>query len=575
MDKFYRERRKIIGGPGCGKTHKLLEKLKGQFDNGLTPDQVLLVGFAKATVDHLKKLCEKKFNYSSMQTDSIQTIHAYCYNAIGGDGYEVLQRSHKKEFKKKLNTDPNNWIKINTAEYDDEEQKEDFAVWGETEDHKVGLILQLVGLARHNRTTDLNGLIKYYDSCRNHGYDKLQRDEIEYVYTQYTNYKNKNGIIDFEDMLHKALSTEVVFDTYKVLIVDECQDLSRLEWKVVAKLSKNSEELYLAGDDDQAIYGWKGSDVRIFQKWPCRKREYLPQTHRLPVKIYDLAQRVVSNIETRLGNKYECKKSEEGVLESIGSLEEIDNKIKVGANMIMSARSWGKCEQFVRYLKDKGLVWQQKSTALEGRRFLSSISDSVKGTITNWHKLQKGEGLKGPVGSRLIKPLKENLVKFGKKTALTNTNRWPEAFKNPDNLFTFKDLKEKYYVLADINKEWFDVFDFRTERVVSHKKPKALYTDQADYNNYLKTAYQLDPTFEKTDILVSTIHGVKGMERNIVVMSTVWTWPSYKNFKQGTPLEQDEEVRVSYVGITRAKHELYLFEPAIKKSENYFPLLNI
>ena len=275
-----------------------------------------------------------------------------------------------------------------------------------------------------------------------------------------------------------------------------------------------------------------------------------------------------------MGNTYKVKKDEEGVLGWIAQLEEIENKIKVGANMIMCARSWNKCEYFVRYLKDKGLVWQEKTTEQEGRKFTSSVSASVKNIINNWSKLQKGEGIKGTEVMKLIKEFKEDLVVYGKKTALTNTNLCPREFLDESKLFTFSMLKKNYFVLADIKKPWFDIFIFKSQRVVTSKRPHALYENRNDYNNYLKRAYQLDPTFKKTDILVSTIHGVKGMERDIVVMSSVWTWPSYKNFKQGTPLEQDEEVRVAYVGVSRAKHELYLFDPMIKKSENYFPLLN-
>ena len=161
---------------------------------------------------------------------------------------------------------------------------------------------------------------------------------------------------------------------------------------------------------------------------------------------------------------------------------------------------------------------------------------------------------------KLIKEFKEDLVVYGKKTALINTNLCPPEFLDKEKLFTFSMLKENYFVLADIKKPWFDIFNFKSQRVVTSKRPNALYEDRDDYNNYLKRAYELDPTFKKTDILVSTIHGVKGMERDIVIMSTVWTWPSYKNFRQGTPLEQDEEVRVAYVGVSRAKHELYLFD---------------
>jgi DNA helicase-2/ATP-dependent DNA helicase PcrA len=576
-DLFYKERVKILGGPGCGKTTRLLKVLKTYLDNGLAPDRALMVGFANATVDNLRDRCEEELNYSSIQTDSIKTIHKYCLDHL--DDYKILTVSDKKEFKKKLKTDSDNWIKINTPEYDEEDQKEEFATWNGIEDGKIGLILNIVSLARHNRLKDwdkgLTQLMQYYDKCYAGGFEfKIQRDEVQYIYTQYENFKKQNNLIDFEDMLHKALHSDIVFDYYKLLIVDECQDLSKLEWKVVAKLSKNSEDFYLAGDDDQAIFGWKGSDVRIFQKWPIRRREILPYTHRLPRKIYKLAQSLTRQIEKRMGNTYKVKKDEEGVLGWIAQLEEIENKIKVGANMIMCARSWNKCEYFVRYLKDKGLVWQEKTTEQEGRKFTSSVSANVKNIINNWSKLQKGEGIKGTEVMKLIKEFKEDLVVYGKKTALTNTNLCPREFLDESKLFTFSMLKKNYFVLADIKKPWFDIFIFKSQRVVTSKRPHALYENRNDYNNYLKRAYQLDPTFKKTDILVSTIHGVKGMERDIVVMSSVWTWPSYKNFKQGTPLEQDEEVRVAYVGVSRAKHELYLFEPMIKKSENYFPLLN-
>jgi len=212
-DKFYRERVKILGGPGCGKTTRLLEVLKTYFDNGLTPDQVLMVGFANATVDNLREICEKKMNYSSIQTDSIKTIHKYCLNHL--DDYKILSVADKEEFKKKLKTDSDNWIKINTPEYDEEDQQETFATWNGIEDGKVGSILNIVSLARHNELKDwdkgLDQLMNHYDTCRAGGFEfKIQRDEVQYVYTQYENFKKQNNLIDFEDMLHKALHPDII-----------------------------------------------------------------------------------------------------------------------------------------------------------------------------------------------------------------------------------------------------------------------------------------------------------------------------------------------------------------------------
>ena len=58
MDKFYKPRIKIIGGPGCGKTTELLKVLKTQFNGGLKHDQVAMVAFARATVFHLRERCK-------------------------------------------------------------------------------------------------------------------------------------------------------------------------------------------------------------------------------------------------------------------------------------------------------------------------------------------------------------------------------------------------------------------------------------------------------------------------------------------------------------------------------------
>jgi superfamily I DNA/RNA helicase len=57
---------------------------------------------------------------------------------------------------------------------------------------------------------------------------------------------------------------------FKVLMVDEAQDLTPLQWDLVVKLARAVDRVYIAGDDDQAIYEWNGADVRLFQDFPGR-----------------------------------------------------------------------------------------------------------------------------------------------------------------------------------------------------------------------------------------------------------------------------------------------------------------
>ena len=592
MDRFYQQRFKILGGPGCGKTTKILNLLKIYFNKGLQPKDVLMVGFANATVTNLRLRAQKELNFSEKQAESIKTIHKYCKDSL--DHYDVFSQKVKKEFVQKIKTDPDNWVMLDDSVFDRTNEAEAVG-WDEVQDKKLGLIFSLIGNARHdalarskyynkkNKTkeSDIEEILNFSDRHTNFKYSKLTRSEIRYCYQQLINFKTQNNVIDFEDMLGKALAPNIIFDDYKVVMVDEVQDLSWLEWRVISKLGKTAEEMYLVGDDDQSIYGWKGSNVKIFQKWPCKKEhiEILPTTHRLPQKVYRLAKHISHQITLRLGNEYTCKKSYEGKVDFLHDTGEFDPIIDIDSNLIMCARTWKNCHGYIRYLKNRGIIWKEKSRTSDNRGSLvSSFPKRPRSVIDTWNTLKKGQAIttEGDLSSgkliiRLIEDLKPGLVKHGKKGALTKLDTCPEEFKDKTNSYSFSDLKEKYYVLADINKPWHEVFYFSTTRKSSGKKPNGLFRDDDDFNNYLKMCWDNDSTLSKADIIVSTIHGVKGMERKKVILSSDWGFISLKNYNSGIIKLEDEEIRMCYVGVSRAEEELYIFNPTYK---NTFPLLS-
>jgi len=82
---------------------------------------------------------------------------------------------------------------------------------------------------------------------------QILKDEVD-------NYKAAYGLVDFTDMIEKFNVSELC-PKYDVVFVDEAQDLSPIQWKMYDILKKNSKHIILAGDDDQAIYGWAGADV--------------------------------------------------------------------------------------------------------------------------------------------------------------------------------------------------------------------------------------------------------------------------------------------------------------------------
>jgi superfamily I DNA/RNA helicase len=122
-----------------------------------------------------------------------------------------------------------------------------------------------------------NWSLRIYDKARNMLVDPIDLYKAEPIkkvrLNQFTdiirNYKKfkKDNKMDFTDMVEKYVK-EVNPPSYKVFIVDEAQDLTPLQWLFVEKVAKQAKRVYLAGDDDQAIYEWNGAKVRCFLDFP-------------------------------------------------------------------------------------------------------------------------------------------------------------------------------------------------------------------------------------------------------------------------------------------------------------------
>ena len=104
----------------------------------------------------------------------------------------------------------------------------------------------------------------------------------------YEHYK-KDSFIDFTDMIERAID-EVEFPPLEVLILDEAQDFTPLQWSVIYKMVDKVKRIYLAGDDDQGIYKWNGADPKYFTTYFPGREVVLRQTRRFGKEIYKFSQ---------------------------------------------------------------------------------------------------------------------------------------------------------------------------------------------------------------------------------------------------------------------------------------------
>jgi len=576
LDRFYRRRYKILGGPGCGKTTKILEILADYIKGGINLDQVLLIGFAKATALELQARVVEKGLLTEKQAESIKTVHKFCLDHIGK--HDILNSSVKKDFKKKMSSDPDTWVMLDDEKYDRDDDVP--AGWTEREDKKLARYYDIINKAHHNYGSmygaycrnkkfkdDLEKIISYFKESENDQFKNVHTAQLTYFYTNLQKFKSQTGVIDFDDMLLKALYPTVEFPSYKLVLVDEVQDLSRLEWQVISKIGRKTEELFLVGDDDQAIYGWKGSDVKIFQKWPCKKENVtrLETSYRLPGKIYDFAKYIRDEIRYRLGNEFTCYKrihpenKDEGHISYINGLDEIEGLNK-DSEVIFCARAKNLLRPYAGFLKNNYLIWLEKPRGMDRiNKFTSSFPDGCKEVIEFWHTLQEGYPIKGTNYIKMVKQINKDFISDRKKTALSKKDTAPPELYEADKMFSYEELKNKYWLNAPLEKMWHEIFYFDTTRIQSAKKPKAIFHDREDFNDYLKGCWEKNKNLT-TNIILSTIHGVKGREADKVVLAVEWGF-SLNAYNKGNQQDEDEELRVCYVGVTRTKKELYLFEP--------------
>ena len=130
-------------------------------------------------------------------------------------------------------------------------------------------------------------------------------------------------MVDFPDMIEKFLSGG---DTPKlrVMFVDEAQDLSLIQWKLVRRIEESATDSFIAGDDDQGIYKWNGAHVNTFINLEG-ERTVLDQSQRVPQKPFALANRLIKRVTNRVEKEW-LPKEEEGSVQRCNTLHDVNFK---------------------------------------------------------------------------------------------------------------------------------------------------------------------------------------------------------------------------------------------------------
>jgi DNA helicase-2/ATP-dependent DNA helicase PcrA len=304
--------------------------------------------------------------------------------------------------------------------------------------------------------------------------------------------------------------------------VDEAQDLSLIQWDIIKKLEKNSKQSIIAGDDDQAIYKWNGADAETFINLEG-ERVILQQSYRVPKNIFNVANKIIKKVKNRVEKNWIPK-------EELGQVNyhwEIDRVNLSKGEWLILARTNLILEKIAYYLDQNNFYFQRRNS--------TPRVQNIYALIENWNKLREGTPLHYNDYKKITNKMSKNVdLKLMKQMS-------KEKFYDIDT------LKKDYGLKTD--QEWYIAFDDLGDDEI--RKIHRLIKNGEDLS-------------KEPRIKISTIHGVKGNERDNVVLITDLSNAAYNKYLDNP----DDEHRLFYVGVTRAKKQLNIIYAKTERGYN-------
>lgn len=477
----------------------MLNVVEKELADGIHPMQIGYFSFTRKAANEARDRAIEKFPSLNAKTDFpfFRTLHSLAFRCMSVKADMIMQPEHYREFAAQVGIE----LTV-TSEDEVDVAKAD------------NPILNEINLARI-RGVDLR---QHYNQC---GLD-IEWYHFEFVERSYRHYKRSKDLLDFTDLLEMAVVEHNLLPSLEVLIVDEAQDLSRLQWQMVEALAAKAKRVFLAGDDDQAVFTWAGADVKSFLSFEGIVT-VLQQSYRVPSTVHALANRIVHRIRERQPKEWKARDFE-GFVKTYYRFEDID--VSEGQWLIMAATNY-MLNAVHESLKSQGILFE--------RGGVPSLNVKMVHAVHYWEQLRKGELVRGDMVADIYKYLGGEFVARGHRT-----------FKNGDAgvFYSLEDLKAGHGLL---------------DSPIWHEAMTRIPDDKRDY--LIAVLRRKTKLSSLTRIKLSTIHGAKGGEADNVMLLMDLSPKFAKEYADNG----DNVHRLFYVGITRAKQSLHLVLPRFQE----------
>jgi len=595
----------LIAVPGSGKTLTLISRMANLILNHqVNPNRILALTFSRAAANDMKERFNERFgrliydkvNFSTLHSFAYAVVREYCFRT--GKKYELIEGFSN------ISTSKNTLLRSLYRKYNYEAINDD-------------------------KLEELSGTISYiknlmlpFEEIKKSDFN-LPVPSFEEIFKEYESFKTANNLIDFDDMLticHSVFKTnEDMLNKYRTMydyvMLDEAQDTSKIQHEIIKLIVSAKYNIFVVGDDDQSIYSWRGAFPQELLKFKDSyggksKVLFMEQNFRSTKAIVSTANQFIKS------NRIRYKKN-----------LFTENQHSGDINLLATENEFTQVDFIIDNLKKEGVL---KNRAILFRNNLSSvilvdelvrrgvpfyIKDAVPAFFNHWiirdflAFFEMAENLSNLDAFKTIY--------YKMKTYIQKKDIMELKLSNPrESVFLALMRNDNYSPYTSRLKEFEDKF-----KVLATMKPlegigyiqgslnyrEYLLDSQQNMNYSLESMDAIISTFknickgldsfrelkEKLAMLqgkmenskrykgenvltLSTMHSSKGLEFNKVFVidlneGTIPSGDSLKKAQDGDFSSLEEERRLFYVAITRAKEDLYLIYPEKRNGNKVNP----
>lgn len=516
---------RLHGPPGCGKSHALATRW--------VPDAAERFGGSRVVICSLTKTAAKEIASRDLPipSDNVGTLHALAFRAMGRPPIAEAMVDEWNE--------ANPMFRLGTSSPNEENPEIQRSSVGDE-------LMTLAQVLRHTRTPR-----------------SKWRPDVAAFDKKWRAWMQETGCLDFTALIEKAIDeVDTAPGHPAVFVVDEAQDCSQLELDLVRKWASAAEYVVLAGDGDQAIYGWRGASVKAFlgTDIPEEANYHLTQSFRVPRAVHLEASKWISRASFRYAVHYEPRDFEGEVTTTRGSSKNVEPLIEDVMRDVQRGKTvmiLGSCAYMLR-----GVIAVMRR---EGIPFHNQFRPSN----VAWNPLRGG-------AARLRNYLRPDAEMYGEAARVwtwREAANWVEILrargvlpasgktwiqqqaKEDDRARAMIEEGDGRAVFGDSWDQMFREFDSGDPLAWLHSRVMPSKAKTMEYAFAMARKQGKSSLLEDPKITIGTIHSVKGGQADVVYLLPDLSPSGIREWT--TPGEgRDGIIRTFYVGMTRAREKL-------------------